>query len=511
MGYKSINIKIHTGYSNEELKSKIKKQLRISVFSYIIENKSLDARNKRNIHWNLKIGLFSDSIKEEAPKKEKLTIPYKKRNEKVLIIGSGPAGFFAAYTLQKAGFNCTIIERGMDVDKRAKAIRNFEKSATFSETGNYAFGEGGAGTFSDGKLTSRTKKISKEKEYITQAYISAGAPKEIAFMKHPHLGTDNLRKIVKNLRKDFEAKGGKVLFETTFTDIIEKSDKYVSIATNKGDFSAEYLIIASGHSATDTYKILIKNAFPFRTKNFAIGSRAEHYQEVINKAQWGIPNIKGVKAAEYRLTAKMKDGQPVYSFCMCPGGIIVPATAFKERNIVNGMSFFSRNGKFSNAAYVAGIHPNDLLNKEASAIEALDAVDDLERKFYNYNNSYQAPFCQINDFINKKISKKIPQSSYPLGLAPAPLWEMLPDTIVPALQKGLFEFNRKLKGYNNGALIGLESKTSSPVQVIRDKNGKVEGFKNIFMVGEGSGYAGGIMSSAADGVRAAVGIVESAE
>jgi uncharacterized FAD-dependent dehydrogenase len=507
MGYKSLDLKLATGFTDEDLKRKISKNLQVSDFTYTIENKSLDARNKRNIHWIVKVGVFADAFSESTEEKPSLEIPYKKRNKKVIVIGSGPAGFFAAHVLQQAGFDCTLLERGMDVGKRAKAIQQFERGGNFSSTGNYAFGEGGAGTFSDGKLTSRSKRVSLEKEFITQAYIKAGAPKEIAYMKHPHLGSDNLRKIVKALREDFIAIGGTIHFETAFIDIKSYTNKSVEIESSQGIMEAQHLVMAIGHSATDTYKMLINRGIPFRTKNFAIGSRAEHPQHIINQAQWGVKELEGVKAAEYRLSAKIKGGQPVYSFCMCPGGVVVPAAAFANQNIVNGMSYYSRNGKFANAACVSGLHPDDLVGRTATAMEALNALEKLEEKFYNFTKSYEAPYCSIQEFIDQRFPKKVKESTYPFGLTPAPLWDMLPKAVVPALQTGLKEFSRKLKGYNTGILLGLESKTSSPIQVLRDKSGLVEGFDNIYMVGEGSGYAGGIMSSAADGIKAAMHIL----
>jgi uncharacterized FAD-dependent dehydrogenase len=254
--------------------------------------------------------------------------------------------------------------------------------------------------------------------------------------------------------------------------------------------------------------MLMKKGVPFRTKNFAIGSRAEHKQEIINRAQWGIETLPGVKAAEYRLATQADGKHPVYTFCMCPGGKVVPATAYKEGNIVNGMSYYRRNGEFANAACVAGLHPDQLAGRVVTPSEALDELQRLESSFYEYAKGYAAPFCTIKDFISQKLTGNPAKSSYPLGLLPAPLWEMLPQAVVGSMQVGLQDFSRKIKGYDQGILLGLESKTSSPIQVIRNENGLTEGFSNLFIIGEGSGYAGGIMSSAADGIRAAMKIVD---
>lgn len=504
MGYKTVTLKLPTDFSSELLRSRISKELRINEFEFEIENKSLDARKKSNIHWLVKVVVSSPEIKDgEEITHEELDIPYKKRNERVVVVGSGPAGFFNAFTLQKAGFQVTLIERGSEVKKRGQAIQSFERGGNFDKQNNYAFGEGGAGTFSDGKLTSRSKRISKEKHFILSNYIEAGAPEEIMYMAHPHLGTDNLRNIVKNLRVEFENLGGTILFETLFEDIVLVNSKIKEVRTSAGTLQADALFIAPGHSAFETYKMLIKNGIPFRTKNFAIGSRMEHRQEIINNAQWGHSKLPGVKAAEYRLTSKADGKHQVFSFCMCPGGIVVPAAAYENTNIVNGMSFYQRNGKFANAACVAGIHPDELAGKTVSPIDAINNLQNLEEAFYNYSK-YSAPACSISDFLSRKSKKTRLESSYPLGLTPAPLWEMLPKPVVKAMQAGLMDFNRKMRGFDTGNLLGFESKTSAPIQVIRERNGLIEGYQNLYMIGEGSGYAGGIISSAADGIKAAM-------
>lgn len=510
MGFKIVTLKLPTDFTSTILRSKITKELKIKDFSFQIENKSLDARKKSNIFWLIKVVVNSPEIKDgEQIEPEKLLIPHKKRNKKIVVVGSGPAGFFNAFVLQKAGFNVTLIERGSEVEKRSKSISNFERTGNFNPQNNYAFGEGGAGTFSDGKLTSRSKRISKEKHFILSSYVDAGAPEEIMYMAHPHLGTDNLRKIVKNLRVEFENIGGKILFETMLEDIIIRNSKVTEAVTSKGILQTDVLFIAPGHSALETYKMLIRRGVPFRTKNFAIGSRMEHRQEIINQAQWGHKKLPGVKAAEYRLTSRADGKHQVFSFCMCPGGIVVPAAAYANTNIVNGMSFYNRNSNFANAACVAGIHPDELAGKTVSSLEALDNLQRMEESFYNYSNNYSAPACSISDFLKQQNRKNNLESSYPLGIQTAPLWELLPKPVVKSMQAGLMDFNRKMRGFETGNLLGFESKTSSPIQVIREKNGLVDNFENLYIIGEGSGYAGGIISSAADGIRAAMGLVES--
>jgi len=509
MGFKQLSLKLPTGYDESLLRKKIASKTGLKEFSYSIENKSLDARNKRNIHWEIRVLVSSASLKDESiAAKPVLSIPYKKRGKKAIVVGSGPAGFFAAFVLQQAGFSTTIIERGTEVKKRTEGIRQFEATGIFNPISNYAFGEGGAGTFSDGKLTSRSKRISAEKAFILSSYVKAGAPPEIEYMNHPHLGTDNLKIIVENLRKQFEALGGTYLFETTMTGLTIKQGKVVEIETSKGYFEADLFFIAPGHSAYDTYRTLIKSGVGFHTKNFAIGSRMEHRQELINQAQWGRKSLPGVKAAEYRLTSKGDGEHQVYSFCMCPGGVVVPATAVKEANIVNGMSRYRRDEQFANAACVATFNLGKMLKKEVSALETLDWMEQLEKHFYDFSNVYRAPYCSIRDFINRKTTSGNATSSYPMGIDQAPLWEMLPGNIENALRAGLKDFNRKIKGFETGNLLGLESKTSAPIQVDRSKDGRCAGFENLYVIGEGSGYAGGIISSAADGVKIAMNAIE---
>jgi uncharacterized FAD-dependent dehydrogenase len=510
MGFKEFQIKAPTNYSEATLKSLIRKKLGLRDFTFDILNKSLDARKKSNIHWQLKLLIISKELKGTSYiPKEQLIIPYRKRDKKIIVVGSGPAGFFAAYALQLAGFQVRIIERGSEVNKRAKDIYAFENEGKFHAKSNYAFGEGGAGTFSDGKLTSRSKHISLERQFILSSYVKAGAPEEITYMTHPHLGSDNLKKIVQVLRKKFIELGGEILFETCFTDLKIKNNSVHFFDTDKGNMEADYYILANGHSALDTARMLIKRGITFHTKNFAIGSRMEHPQSIINTAQWGCRELAGVKAAEYRLSSKTEKDKSVYTFCMCPGGVIVPAAAFENTSIVNGMSLYKRNAEFANAACVAGLNLNDLLQKEVSPMEALDWLEVLENKFYGINNNYTIPACSIHEFINGKLTSEFKNhSSYPLGIEQMPLWEFLPSEISQAMRSGLKDFNARLKGFEYGNIMGLESKTSSPIQIKRDEHRRAENINNLFVVGEGSGYAGGIISSAADGIKAALSIID---
>jgi len=505
MGFKKLTVNLPTDYKPEDLQTAVEKLLRIKDFTAVIENKSLDARNKARIHWVLQLLVSSREIKGPDPTPSaSLEVPFRKREGLVLITGSGPAGIFSGLILQKAGFRTILIERGSEVGTRSDAVREFETSGIFHPRNNYAFGEGGAGTFSDGKLTSRSKHISLERRFILDAYIKAGAPEEISCLAHPHLGTDNLTGITRNLRAEYQQLGGEIQFNTMLLDLIVKGGRVTGAVTSRGTMDVSQVVVASGHSAYETYRMLINRGVAFQTKNFALGCRVEHPQEIINRAQWGSAVLPGVKAAEYRLTSQSPGGLPVYTFCMCPGGVVVPAAAYPETNIVNGMSRYRRDGTHANAACVAGVNMEILTGKETSVLEALAWLEALESRFYQAAGGYKAPFAAINDFLSDRVTSHTVSSSYPLGLFPAPLRELLPEPVTASLKLGLEDFCRKIRGFREGIILGLESKTSSPVQVIREKNGLCTGFSNLYLAGEGSGWSGGIISSGADGIRAAI-------
>lgn len=507
MGYREISLRLPIGFQPQDIHDQIEKTLNLREFSWQTCRQALDARKKTDIHWLITVGVSADALPPAGPEPEAgLSIPYHKRHQRVVVVGSGPAGFFAAFVLQRAGFDTIILERGAAVSRRAKSIQAFENTGAFDPVANYAFGEGGAGTFSDGKLTARSKRISLEKRFIIESYIQAGAPKEIQYLAHPHIGSDILRKVVGKLRAAYIAVGGEIRFETQVLDIGVKNGRVHEAATEAGQVPGDWFLMAPGNSALDTWRMLMAKGVRFQTKGFAIGCRVEHPQPLINLAQWGRESLPGVKAAEYRLTFKAPNCLPVYTFCMCPGGVVVPATAFEKANIVNGMSRYRRNGAFANAACVAGVHPDQLWGKTVSPLDALDRLEALEQAFYAVSSGYQAPACAIRDFVHQTSDVLLPPSSYPLGLKPAPLWDLLPEPVSRSIRAGLLRFNRQIRGFDTGVIMGLESKTSSPIQAIRDEHGLCAGFFNLCLVGEGSGHSGGIISSAADGIRTALGI-----
>lgn len=508
MGHRYYNFKLPTDYSDIDLRKLIKSELHTDDFTYEIDRQSLDARQHRNIHWQTKLLVSSPAIKDEIEQRRPFELPEKRANRgKLAVVGSGPAGFFAAWVGLQAGYDTTIFELGPEVFTRIREVKHFEKTGELNERANYAYGEGGAGTFSDGKLTSRTKSIAAEREWIFEQYISAGAPEEIRYLSKPHIGSNLLVKTARTLRKRFIEMGGTIHFDTAVTGIRHEGGKVNAIDTEKGLFEADQFIFAPGHSSYGTYKMLIDAGAKFTNKAFAIGARIEHRQELINIAKWRQPELPGVKAADYAVTyndAKL----PVYSFCMCPGGMVVPAPPHKRSNIVNGMSNYKRNYPYSNSAIVAGIYLPELLGKKLDPLEALDWVAKLEEGYYNFAQGYSAPAVKASDLMAGKVTSTFPDSSYPFPRITADFYELLPRPVVDSMKVALKHFGKKIRGFEDGILMGLESRTSSPIQVMRSREGLIDGFENLWMAGEGSGYSGGIVSSAADGIKAVVGSCE---
>ncbi|MBF9016467.1 MULTISPECIES: NAD(P)/FAD-dependent oxidoreductase [unclassified Oceanispirochaeta] len=510
MGKTELNINISTDYKEEDLDRQIRLKLRINNLQYRIIKKSLDSRRKDRIHWQIRVLAESPEIKESPPSgttaASALEIPKVPGSPEVVIAGSGPAGIFPALFLQKAGFKVTILERGKNVDDRAADIEKLEKEALFTENSNYSFGEGGAGTFSDGKLTSRSKHIKKERRYILEEFVRHGAPEEILYLAHPHIGSDRLLPVARSMRRELEKLGGKIEFDSSVKDLDIKDGRVRAVITDNGSLEADYFILATGHSALDTFRMLINRGVPYISKNFALGFRMEHSQESINRIQWGCPSLEGVKAAEYRLTSGKAD-LPVYSFCMCPGGKVVPAATFSNTNIVNGMSYYDRSGAFANAALVAGVPPRLINENEPDAAQSLNWLEALEQKFYRESSGYKAPSMTIKDFLKGESGSKLLPTSYEPGLLPADLGKLLPSPVTNALRLGLEDICHRMPGWEEGQLIGLESKTSSPVQVLRNRDsGLCDGFENLFICGEASGWSGGIISSASDGLKTALSI-----
>lgn len=509
MGYTELSFQLPTDYQEKYLRTQISRKIKSDDFHFSVISKSLDARKKSRIVWQMRVGVSSPSIKDGEPKHgEKLVLPDPKsgKGKKVTVVGCGPAGVFCGLVLQMSGFETTIIEKGSDVLKRTAEISDFEKTGILKKNSGYCFGEGGAGTFSDGKLTSRTKTISAERQFIFDEFIKAGAPEEINYLKHPHLGSDNLKIIFPAIVHKFENFGGSVLFNTEVTDIKPDGTKVSVTGETSGQIDSDFLVIAPGHSSYDLYRLLITKGVQFINKPFAIGFRVEHLRKDINFSQWNIEELPGVKAAEYRLAAKLKNGS-AFTFCMCPGGKIVQATPKQGLSVVNGMSDYQRKGKFSNSAVVTSFNIEEVSNREVSCLESLEIMEDLERNFYRHTDSYNIPAVKLEDLINGRITSSFNDTSYDFNLVSADFRELFDHAVINRLIEGVKTFNRKLKHFSNGTAMGLESKTSAPLRALRNASFSCSGHENLFVVGEGSGNAGGIVSSAADGIKAALSIV----
>jgi uncharacterized FAD-dependent dehydrogenase len=482
----------------------------LNKHQYRIEKKSIDARSKQ-IKCNLRIGLYPlDYDFNSDYLIPKVSLP--SHAKKVIIVGSGPAGLFAALECIQLGLRPIVLERGNDVRERRRDLANINKHNLVNEHSNYCFGEGGAGTYSDGKLYTRSTKRGDINQ-VLHTFVAHGANKNILFEAHPHIGTNKLPNIIASIRQHIIASGGEVFFNHHVTDFIISNQSIRGVVVNQEkEFLGDAVLLATGHSARDIFELLQKKNIQIESKPFAIGVRIEHQQKFIDQCQYKLSNRpEYLPPASFSLvTQSYYQGiqRGVFSFCMCPGGFIVPSATRQNQVVVNGMSPSRRDSKYSNSGIVVSINEHDLNRYRAyGELAGMQMQEELEQKAHVLSGGTQQAIAQLTgDFIQKKFSKELHASSYVPGLISGEMRDFLPDYIAEPLAKGLGDFNLKMKGFgsNIGQIIGLESRTSSPVKIPRDK----ETFEHpqisgLFPCGEGAGYAGGIMSAALDGINSA--------
>jgi uncharacterized FAD-dependent dehydrogenase len=480
------------------------------IVHFEIQKKSIDARN-RDVKINLKIRVFVG----ELPTEQGYSFPFRNisNKEPVIIVGAGPAGLFAALKLIETGFKPIILERGKDVSDRKRDIAMISREHVIDPDSNYCFGEGGAGTFSDGKLYTRSSKRGDISGILNILHFH-GADNNILYESHPHIGTDKLPEIITNIRKTIIDCGGEVHFNTRVSELSVENNIINGVITRKGDFvKAKAVLLATGHSSRDIYEMLVRQGIMLEAKPFAMGVRVEHPQELIDSIQYHRKERgKYLPAASYNLVTQVGE-RGVYSFCMCPGGYIVPSATLADEIVVNGMSSARRHTPYANSGIVVEIRLDDLgeYHKygEIAGLQYQLYLEHLAKQ--NGGRGQVAPAQRLYDFVKNKISGNLPKSSYTPGLVSSPLHVWLPEPIRKRLQEGFKQFDKKMHGFltNEAYIAGVESRTSSPIRIPRDPLTLHHlHVKGLFPCGEGSGYAGGIVSSAMDGENAAVKIGE---
>lgn len=474
-----------------------------------ILKRSIDAR-QRTIFVNLKVRVYINEIPQDD-EYTRTTYRNVEGAKPVIVVGAGPGGLFAALRLIELGLKPIVVERGKDVRERKKDIALISREHTVNPESNYSFGEGGAGAYSDGKLYTRSKKRGNV-DKILNVFCQHGASTSILVDAHPHIGTDKLPRVIENMRNTILECGGEVHFETRMDALIIEENEIKGIETNTGKTFLGPVILATGHSARDVYRWLHANGVTIEAKGIAVGVRLEHPSMLIDQIQYHNKNGRGkyLPAAEYSFVTQV-DGRGVYSFCMCPGGFVVPAASGIEQVVVNGMSPSNRGSRWSNSGMVVEIHPEDFPEyAQFGELAMLHFQEELERQCWLQGGMKQtAPAQRMVDFTRKKLSYDLPDSSYSAGLVSSPLHFWMPSFIADRLSKGFQQFGKMSHGFltNDAVMIGVETRTSSPVRITRDNETLQHvTIKGLFPCGEGAGYAGGIVSAGIDGERCAEGV-----
>ncbi len=514
------DIKIREDLQEEEILIYACKKYKINVKdveNWHIYKKSIDARKKEDIHYNYTIDIQCKNEKniknaqyvenEEIENIEVKNIEIKRQSKfRPVIIGAGPAGLFAALTLVQNGIKPIIIEQGKNVEERKQDVDNFRIYGKLNTLSNVQFGEGGAGTFSDGKLTTGINNLLCKK--VLQEFYNFGAPKEILYINKAHIGTDNLINIIKNMRQEIIKLGGEYLFNEKVTDFEIQNNQITAVICSK-KIETDTVILAIGHSARDTFEKLYEKGIKMEPKNFSVGVRIEHKQEMINKSQYSENTKLKLPPAEYKLAYHGKE-RSCYTFCMCPGGVVIASSSEENTIVTNGMSTFLRNGENANSAILVNVTPNDF--KSNSPLAGIYFQKELEQKaFVLGGKNYYAPVQRVEDFLENRKSQYIGEikPTYLPGVKLSNLNEILPSFVSQTLKEGILYFDKKIKGFANkdAILTGVETRSSSPVKILRDEN-LTSNIKGLYPCGEGAGYAGGIMSAAVDGIKCAIKILK---